>query len=133
MEETALERAEQDCLADADIRHANRQRAEQYRDKQDESFTMRMAESIQQIFPGCPREEAQLIAAHASVRGSGRVGRTAAGRALDEEALRTAVIAAIRHRHTPYDRTLMQGWDRTDTRGVVRDDIDRLLGQWRQC
>jgi hypothetical protein len=73
-----------------------------------------------------------MIAAHTSVRGSGRVGRTAAGRALDEEALRGAVIAAIRHRHTPYDRLLMQGWDRMDARDAVRDDIDRVLDQWRQ-
>jgi len=124
VEETALERAEQECLADADKRHANRERAEQYRDKLDQAFVMRMAESIRQIFPGCPPEEAQGIAAHASVRGSGRVGRTAAGRALDEEAVRAAVIAAIRHRHTAYDRLLMQGWNREDARYAVRDDID---------
>jgi hypothetical protein len=73
-----------------------------------------------------------MIAAHTSVRGSGRVGRTAAGRALDEEALRAAVIAAIRHRHTTYDRLLMQGWDRMDARDAIRDDIDRVLDQWRQ-
>jgi hypothetical protein len=132
VEETALERAEQECLADADKRHANRERAEQYRDKQDQVFAMRMAESIRQIFPGCPPEEAQLIAAHASVRGSGRVGRTAAGRALDEEAVRAAVIAAIRHRHTAYDRMLMEGWNRKDARYAVGDDIDCLLGKWRQ-
>jgi hypothetical protein len=132
VEETALEQAEQECLADSNKRSAHRERAELYRGKQDQAFAMRMAESIQQIFPGCPPEEAHLIAAHTSVRGSGRVGRTAAGRALDEEALRSAVIAAIRHRHTAYDRLLMQGWDRKDARYAVRDDIDRLLDQWRQ-
>jgi hypothetical protein len=132
VEEIALERAEQECLADADKRNANRERAEQHRDRQDQVFAMRMAESIQKIFPGCPPEEAQLIAAHASVRGSGRVGRTAAGRALDEEALRAAVIAAIRHRHTAYDQMLMQGWNRQDARYAVRDDIDRLLDRWWQ-
>jgi hypothetical protein len=73
-----------------------------------------------------------MIAAHTSVRGSGRVGRTAAGRALDGEALHAAVIAAIRHRHTSYDRLLMQGWDRMDARDAVRDDIDRVLDQWRK-
>jgi hypothetical protein len=51
---------------------------------------------------------------------------------LDEEAVRAAVIAAIRHRHTTYDRLLMQGWNREDARYAVRDDIDRLLDQWRQ-
>ena len=132
VEEAALERAEQECLADADRRSAQRERAEVYRDKQDQMFAMRMTESIRQMFPGCPPEEAKAIAAHTSIRGSGRVGRTAAGRALDEEALRAAVIAAIRHRHTNYDRLLMQGWDRMDARDAVRDDIDRVLDQWRQ-
>ena len=131
VEEAALEQAEQECLADADKRSAQRERAEMYRDKQDQMFAMRMAESIRQMFPGCPPEEARIIAAHTSIRGSGRVGRTAAGRALDEEALLAAVIAAIRHRHTTYDRLLMQGRDRMDARDAVRDDIDRVLDQWR--
>ena len=132
VEEIALERAERECLADADQRNANRERAEQHRNKQDQAFAMRMAESIQQIVPGCSPEEAQRIAKHTSVRGSGRVGRTAAGRALDEEALRAAVIAAIRHRHTSYDRLLMQGWNRQAARDAVREDIDRLLDKWRE-
>jgi hypothetical protein len=46
--------------------------------------------------------------------------------------LHAAVIAAIRHRHTSYDRLLMQGWDRMDARDAVRDDIDRVLDQWRK-
>jgi hypothetical protein len=132
VEEMALDRAEQECLADADKRSAQRERAEMCRDKQDLAFAMRMAESIHQMFPGCPPEEAAVIAAHASVRGSGRVGRTAAGRALDEDALRAAVIAAIRHRYTSYDRLLMKGWDRIEARDAVREDIDRVLDQWRQ-
>ena len=90
-----------------------------------------MAESIQQMFPGCPHEEASAIAAHTSVRGSGRVGRTSGGRALDEEALRAAVIAAIRHRHTKYDRLLMRGCERMDARDAVREEIDRVLESWR--
>jgi hypothetical protein len=58
----------------------------------------------------------------------GRVGRSAAGRALDEEALRAAVVASIRHRHTNYDRLLMKGWDQKNARDTVREDIDRVLG-----
>jgi hypothetical protein len=92
---------------------------------------MRMAESIRLIFPGCPVEEARAIAAHTSLRGSGRVGRTAGGRALDEEALRAAVIAAIRHRHTKYDRLLMRGVGRMEARDAVRDEIDARLKRWR--
>jgi hypothetical protein len=130
VEESALEQAEQECLADVDQRSAQRKRAEIYRDRQDQVLAMRMTESIRQLFPGCPPEEARIIATHTSVRNSGRVGRTAAGRALDEEALRAAVIAAIRHKHTKYDRLLMRGFDRKNARDTVRDDIDHVLERW---
>lgn len=131
VEESALDQAEAECLADASRRSLQRERAQIYRDKQDQVLAMRMAESIRQMFPGCPLEEAQAIAAHTSVRQSGRVGRTASGQALEEEALRAAVVASIRHRHTKYDRLLMRGLDRTGARNAVRDDIDRVLERWR--
>jgi len=133
VEESALEQAEAECSADADQRNVRRERAEIYRDRQDQGLAMRMAESIRQMFPGCPAEEAQAIAAHTSVRGSGRVGRTASGRALEEEALRAAVVASIRHRHTKYDRLLMKGLGRMDARDTVRADIDRVLESWRRA
>jgi hypothetical protein len=133
IEESALEQAAAECSADADLRGARRERAETYRDKQDQALAMRMAESIRQMFPGCPPEEAQAIARHTSVRGSGRVGRSASGRALEEEALRAAVVASIRHRHTKYDRLLMKGLSRMEARDTVRDDIDRVLESWRRA
>ena len=132
VEEPALDQAEAECSADAEQRSERRERAVIYRDRQDQVLAVRMAESIRQMFPGCPQKEATAIAAHASVRHSGRVGRTAAGRALEEEALRAAVVASIRHRHTKYDRLLMSGWDRRDARDAVRDDIDRALEHWRR-
>jgi len=82
VEESALEQAEAECSGDAEQRRERRERAEIYRDKQDHVLAIRMAESIRQMFPGCPPEETKTIAAHTSVRGSGRVGRSTAGRAL---------------------------------------------------
>ncbi len=131
IEEAALERAEAECYADAEERSARRKQAAIVRDKQDQILAARMAESIRQMFPGCPAEEAWAIAAHTSVRGSGRVGRTAAGRELEKDALTAAVIAAIRHRHTRYDPLLMKGLGRMDARDAVRDEIDRVLERWR--
>ena len=131
VEQSALERAEQECAADADKRSVSRERADAYRDKQDQILAMRMSESIRQMFPGCPLEEARAIAQHTSVRGSGRVGRTSAGQALEEEALRAAVIAAIRHRYTKYDRLLMRGVSRMEARDAVRDEIDGVLERWQ--
>ena len=50
-----------------------------------------------------------IIAEHACRTYSGRVGRSAAAKALDEQAARLAVGAYIRHAETDYDELLMQG------------------------
>ena len=124
VEEAALQRAEGECLQDEEKRAARRERAEVERVAQDQKLTAQMAEEIGRLFPGAPREEVRRIAAHASVRGSGRVGRTAAGKAFDEGALTAAVIAAIRHRHTKYDELLMDGVERMDARATTRDKVE---------
>src|SRR5256884_7249799 len=54
-------------------------------------FRSQMTGEISRLFPGCPPKVAQTIAEHTARRGSGRVGRTAAGQSLEEEALTLAV------------------------------------------
>lgn len=131
VEEAALERAADECRADAGKRLADREKASLRRVKQDRDLTVRMTESILALYPGCPPAEAEAIAVHTSRRGSGRVGRSAAGRALEAEALKAAVVAAIRHRHTRYDQLLMRGYSRRDARDAVYDAINHLLERWR--
>jgi hypothetical protein len=82
-------------------------------------------------YPQCPPDEARQIAAHTAERGSGRVGRSAAGRALDEQAIELAVQAAIRHQHTDYDALLMKGVERLDARQMVRDKIAAVITCWK--
>lgn len=130
VEEAALQRAEEECLKDEDKRTAQRERAEEQRHAQDVKFTAAMAEALRKLFPGAPARELDDISRHASVRGSGRVGRTAAAKELDEGALTAAVKAAIRHRHTKYDELLMRGYDRTDARHAVRDKVEDVLERW---
>ena len=67
------------------------------------------------------------VARHTALRGSGRVGRSAAGRALDSEALTLAVAASIRHQDTGYDDLLMSGVPRDEARDQIRPAIDRIL------
>ena len=129
--ESALERAEEECLADVKQRAAKRSRDELRRAERDRDLAARMTEAILELFPGCPAEEARAIAAHTAVRGSGRVGRTSAGRALEAEALTAAVVAAVRHKHTNYDWLLMSGWNRIDARDAIRDAVDRVIRSWR--
>jgi hypothetical protein len=131
VEEAALEGAEAQCLADEEMRARRRERDRQRRADQDVVFEARLAEAILRLFPGCPAERAEAIARHAGTRGSGRVGRSAAGRTLDEQAITLAVVASVRHQDTDYDALLMAGVPRTDARGQVQPDIDRALAAWR--
>jgi len=131
VEAVALERAVEECHADESKRQANREKASLRRVEQDRDLTIRMIDAILSLYPACPPAEAEAIAAHTSRRGSGRVGRTAAGRALEAEALNAAVIAEIRHRHTRYDQLLMQGYRRREARNAVHDTIYKVLERWR--
>jgi hypothetical protein len=129
-EPEAIERAEKECSADAGERAEARKRAVAVRERQDAEFTREFARRILELFPRCPAKEALRIAGHAATRGSGRVGRSAAGRALEEEAVRLAVIASVRHRHTRYDEMLGTGSDREDARSRVRGEVEDVLDSW---
>jgi hypothetical protein len=126
----ALEQAEQECLADADVRLRRRERDAVRREHQDVEFTASFAAEIARLYPGCPPPRAEEIATHAGLRGSGRVGRSAAGRSLDANAVALAVIASIRHLDTDYDALLMSGVARPDARERIRPVIDAVLASW---
>ncbi len=132
VEEAALERAEAECLADADLRARRRLREEARRATEDIELQEELARQIMQLFPGCPAQRAQAIARHSGTRGSGRIGRTAAGRALDPEAVTLAVAASIRHQDTPYDELLMSGAIRAEARERVRPLVEAVLEAWRR-
>ena len=75
---------------------------------------------------------AEAIATHTAARGSGRVGRSAAGRALDDAAVTLAVVAFIRHRYTRYDELRMRGTGRAWARQQVQPRIEEMLDTWRR-
>ena len=130
VEVPALEKAERECYEDADQRADRRARAAEQRQHQDGVFVAQLAEHIRTLFPGCPPEEAHAIAEHTGERGSGRVGRSEAGRMMDEQALMLAVGAAIRHRHTNYDELLSQGLDRAAAREQVAAKVAEVRAAW---
>lgn len=133
VEEPALAQAEQACLADAEARTRRRERDAQRRAEQDDELRAQLVEAIRARFPGCPPERAEAIAAHTAARGSGRVGRSAAGRKLDPAAVELAVAAAVRHHDTDYDELLMAGLDRHTARAQVADDVEAILTVWRSA
>jgi hypothetical protein len=89
-----------------------------------------LTQAILQHYPGCPTDEARQIAQHTGRRSSGRVGRSASGRALEKSAIDLAVIAHVRHARTNYDELLMSGTERLNARTQVREKIERVLAKW---
>jgi len=131
VEEAALDRAEEQCLADEEVRARRRERDRERRAEEDLEFQAQLAKEIVRVFPGCPAARAGAIARHSAARGTGRVGRSAAARALDEDAISLAVVASVRHEDTRYDELLMSGVPRPEARAAVHGDVDRILDAWR--
>lgn len=132
VEEEALARAEQECLQDEEARARRRARDAEHREREDADLRERFAAEIVRLFPGCPRPRAEAIARQAAAPGSGRVGRSAAGRALDPAAVELAVAASVRHEDTAYDTLLMRGVGRAEARERVRGEVERVLERWRR-
>jgi len=130
VEAEALEKAEQECLADSEARTRRREREAERRAELDRTYVERFAERVRQLFPGCPAGREMVIAEHACQKYSGRVGRSAAAKSLDESAVQMAVIAHVRHAETDYDELLAQGFDRWDARAQVEEDIAQVMAKW---
>jgi len=94
---------------------------------------VRLADVLEfQVFPGCPPQRVAAISRHTGTRSSGRVGRSAAGRAFDPDAVTRAVLASVRHEDTAYDELLMAGVPRDEARERIRTDIDQVVERWRR-
>ncbi len=131
VEEAALHQAEAECLADADARARRRERNAVRRAELDQQYVAQFAQRVRELYPDCPPGREQEIAEHACRKYSGRVGRSAAAKALDAEAIYLAVQAHARHHETNYDELLMQGMDRWLARDMVMSDVDDVLRTWR--
>lgn len=126
----ALERAEQECLADAEARQRRNTREAARRDELDEEYVKKFAEQVRGLFPRCPPGRETVVARHACLKYSGRVGRSAAAKGLDQSAVRLALTAHVRHAETPYDRLLAQGLERHEARAAVQGQVHEILADW---
>lgn len=132
VEENALDKAESECLADAEARE---RRAERQRERQaelDRNYVEEFSKRVRVLFPACPAKREVQIAEHACRKYSGRIGRSAAAKDFDETAVLLAVVAHIRHRETNYDEILAAEWDRSDARSQVRGQVDEILRGWQR-
>jgi hypothetical protein len=133
VEESALQQAEVECLADSEVRERRNERARERRAELDQQFIDQFAKRIRTLYPSCPQGREQTIAEHACLKYSGRVGRSAAAKSFADEAVRLAVTAHVRHRETNYDSLLAKGWFRGEARAQVRERVEVLLANWRKA
>jgi hypothetical protein len=132
VEPDAIRRAEEECLADVELRERRQARAALRRQAEDREFVAAFARAIKEQFPGCPVGKETQIAEHACLKYSGRVGRSAAAKALSPEAIRLAVVAHIRHVHTNYDELLGRHGDRERARWEIQDQVATVVQQWQK-
>ena len=131
VEERALDLAEEECLADFEVRALRKEREADRRAGLDSQYVQQFANKIRELFPRMETGREQSIAEHACRKYSGRIGRSGAAKSLDENAVLLAVVAHIRHRETNYDELLGRGWDRSDARSAVAGRIDEVLSRWQ--
>jgi hypothetical protein len=131
VEAEALNRAEQECLADEDARARRREREAERRAELDQQYVQRFAVRVRELYPRCPPGREVAIAEHACLKYSGRVGRSAEAKSLDEQAIRLAVVAHIRHTETRYDELLAAGHERSEARAEAKGIVDRVLARWQ--
>jgi hypothetical protein len=132
VEEEALQRAEQECLADADARARRRERAAEREAELDREYVEKFAGRVRELYPGCPPGREMVIAEHACLKYSGRVGRSAAAKQLGDSAVLLAVAAHVRHAETGYDSLLIEGYERWQAREEVQWDVNEILARWQQ-
>lgn len=129
--EEALERAEQECLGDEAQRLVHREQGALRRKREDKALVQKMIDELKVMYPRISSRDALRIASHTAVRGSGRVGRSAAGQALNERALELAATAYVRHNHTNYDELLMRGVERGTARETIFCEVEKVLDLWQ--
>ncbi|MGH7369086.1 MAG: DUF2293 domain-containing protein [Candidatus Rokuibacteriota bacterium] len=70
------------------------------------------------------------MADHACRKYAGRIGRSAAARQFERDAIELAVRAHVRHRYTRYDELLARGIDRGEARASVRAAVEEAVERW---
>ncbi|NCD34285.1 MAG: DUF2293 domain-containing protein [Spartobacteria bacterium] len=130
VENEALELAEKECDADAATREIRRAGAAIRRAELDLEYIDRFAERVRELYPSCPKGCDKTIAEHACRKYSGRVGRSAAAKELEERAVILAVRAHIRHTETTYDGLLSNGVDRAEARQIIGSTASEVEHKW---
>lgn len=130
VEAEALHQAEEECLADADLRARKAEWRRVLDDEKDREYVVDFTHEILKAYPKAPPERAAAIALHACRKHSGRVGRSAAAKGLDPKTVTLAVRAHLRHTATPYDELLMAGVPKREARARIAAALDAAESAW---
>ena len=130
-EPEAIERALAESEADSEERAQRRDREALRRESLDREYVAAFALAIREQFPHIPSGADIKIAEHACLKHSGRVGRSAAAKSFEPDAVFLAVRAHVRHAYTNYDELLFKHDDRHLARERVRERIEAVLEEWR--
>lgn len=129
-EQEAILRARAECEADAPEREKRQQQDAVRRAEADKEYINCFADEVRRLYPYCPEGRELNIAEHACRKYSGRVGRSAQAKSLDEKAVRLAVTAHIRHTETDYDHLCETTRNRSLARSKVLDKVNLMLRLW---
>ncbi len=130
-EPEAIERALAESEADSEERAKRREREAVRRESLDRKYVTEFAQAIREQFPSVPSGADLKIAEHACLKHSGRIGRSAAAKEFEPDAVFLAVRAHVRHAYTDYDELLFKYDDRHLARERVKEKIEAILDEWR--
>jgi hypothetical protein len=130
-EPEAIERALAESEADSEERARRRERETLRREDLDQKYVSEFAQAIRDYYPRISEGVDIKIAERACLKHSGRVGRSAAAKGFERDAIFLAVQAHVRHVYTNYDELLLAHDNRQFARRKVRDEVQTTLDEWR--
>src|SRR3954464_15152056 len=126
VEEAALARAEQECLADSDGPRACSRTTRGTRCRNRHPLPRRVCLAHPPLVPGVPRAGGDRDRGACLPQALRACWSKADAKQFDPEMITLAVRAHVRHVHTDYDHLLGTGWERHKARDRVLSRVDRL-------
>lgn len=135
--------AQAEVAATAGTRAVARERSRERREREEARYVVAFDAAVRRLFPSIPDRDREEIVQRTCEVGSRRVGRSAAAKDLDDEPIRLAVRAWIRHGHTDYDQMLDRAGvgrpfgraskeARRDARKEIGPRVDAVARAWAQ-
>ncbi len=137
----AIEAARAEVAATAGRRAVQRERSRERREREEQDYVGDFDAAVRRLFPSIPDRDREQVVARTCEVGSRRVGRSAAAKALEDDPIRLAVRAWIRHGHTDYDARLERAGAgrpfgraskeaRQAARKAIRARVDEVAAAW---